>query len=504
MDHRDLLLKITRDMARVWDLDRLLQMIVDAALRIVPSATKCVIHLLAPDGDVLVARVCSTPSPLHQQATGIPADKGIAGRALRLRSVVRVGNVEQDPDFVALDSGPDLRSLLVAPLCVGDIPLGTLSLSSDQVDAFSGEEQEYTCTLAAQAAVAIQQANLMVEAITERERSDAIIESISEGLVILNSERRIVRVNAALCRMLGITADDLSLPREIGESKLFQLLLDPSAGTIVGPYEVELPLPNGGIATFRVTASGLKPPGSGEVYVVQDATADRMTAEARSLFISQMSHELRTPLQHILGFISLITDVGDLAGSDYRRFLSHIEDETHHLARLVDDLVELSRIETGRFSIYMERVRLDDLVVQITNRLASRAHLKGLKLKTTPSPEPIWCLTDPLRVEQVLTNLVENACKYAPSNSTVRIALTCDSADATVQVHDNGPGIPREKMPHIFAAFYQVDRGTRSPGMGLGLYISQEIIRALGGDIWAESKEGVGSIFSFRLPRLSE
>jgi signal transduction histidine kinase len=502
VDNRDLFLQLTRDMAMAQDMEHLLQMIADTALGIIPSAQKCVIHLLDNTNQMLLARVCSEPSLLGQEASGIPANVGIAGKALGEQDLVYISDCARSLDYVPLNSGPEIRSLMVAPLYVGGIPLGTLSLSSDCEHAFCAQECDHARTLAAQAAVAIHQVHLMQETVTERERSDAIIESISEGLIILDGERRIVRVNVAMCHMLGLATADLDLPCDIRDASMLEVLLDPSGGTVVGPYEVEMALPNGGRATLRVMASPLLAPARGEVYVVRDTTAERTAAEARSLFISQMSHELRTPLQHILGFVSLINDVGDLTGSDYRRFLNHIEDETYHLARLVDDLVELSRIETGRFSIYMERVQLGDLVGQIANRLIPRAHIRGLALEVTPVEHAIWCLTDPLRVEQVLTNLVENACKFAPADSTVRITVEHDDNDVVVRVQDSGPGIAEEKLSYIFAAFYQVDAGIRNAGMGLGLYISQEIIRALGGDIWAESELGIGSTFSFRLPRL--
>ncbi len=164
--------------------------------------------------------------------------------------------------------------------------------------------------------------------------------------------------------------------------------------------------------------------------------------------------------------------------------------------------MELSRLETGRFTVRPEPVRLDTWIEQVTARLVPRARQWNQTLVLESDAEAIWCHTDPLRVEQVLTNLVENACKYVPAASTVRVRLESSADTAIVRVIDEGPGIPTEQLNSIFAAFYQIDGQTNvKGGMGLGLYISREIMRALRGDIWVDSQIGVGSVFSFRLPR---
>lgn len=501
-DVRDLLLHITREMVGAQDSAQLLQTIVDAALRIVPSAAKCVIHLLDASGTTLQARVCSEPSPVQGGTSGMPANVGVAGRALREKALICVNDIGRSPDFAPLRSGSDLRSLLVAPLYVQDIPLGTLSLNSNQPAAFSETDCQHVRTLAAQASAAIHQANLLLEAVIQRERSDAIVESISDGLAILDSAGCIVRINPALLHMLELSSQDIELPHKPGAlcPRLCALLEFPSSEPT--PYEVELDLPSGTRVILRVTRSPLRPPASGTVLAVRDITPERTAAEAQALFISQVSHELRTPLQHILSFVSLINDIDDLSPADHQRFLGHIEYETYHLARLVDDLVQLSRIKTGRFAIYTERVCIDELVSGIISRLEPRAQIAELSLSLDNLSEPTWIIADPLRFEQVLVNLVENAFKYVPQGGHVQVSVARTEIDVTVQVSDTGPGIAPEVLPLIFDSFYQVESGGQSTGLGLGLYISKQIIEALDGEIWAESQVGEGSTFSFRLPRV--
>ena len=499
-DVRDLLLQITRDMVAAEDLDALLQTIVDAALRIIPPASKCVIHLLDTRRALLRPRFCSRPSAIDPESAGIPAHVGIAGKALAERRTIRVSDAARDPDFAPLNSGIDLRSLLVAPLYVNDVPLGTLSLSSASVGAFGVPESRYAQTLAAQAAVSLQHASMLMEARGQRERSDAIIASMSDGLMILDGSGQITRTNAALIRMLELPAEDAwSSDSGSQPPQLLDLLYDPRA-KVMGRYETELDLPSGNKLTLQVTPSELGIE-EGTVLVIRDIVLERTQADARALFISQVSHELRTPLQHVLSFASLISDSDDLTRTEELRFLEHIEEEVHNMGRLVDDLVELSRIETGRFAIYAEVVRLDRLVADVVNRLEPQASLKNLTLSLSNAAVAIWIFTDPVRVEQVLVNLVTNACKFAPDGGSIEVCIEESPDQATIHVADDGPGIASEAIEGVFDPFSRGPSSVNVPGMGLGLYISRQIVEALGGTIWVKSQPGEGSVFSFRLPK---
>ncbi|MFP3896450.1 MAG: ATP-binding protein [Anaerolineales bacterium] len=503
-DKLELLLQITREMATSDDLEQLLQVIVDAALRIVPRAEKCVIHLLNKDRTRLHPRVCSKPWEVRSEG-GFPVDVGIAGRALMERKIYRLDDASRHPDFAPLDSSSDLSSLLVAPLYTANAALGTLSLSSSVPQAFKVADSDYVRTLAAQASLAIRQIRLLMEVDAQRRRSDTVIESIADGLFILEGTR-ITRANSALGRLMGYSPEALSFPFVLGEDKgPLNKILDPAA-RVAGPYEVELQESEGETHTLEITPSDLKSPAEGTVFLVRDVTQERTAAEKRGLFISQVSHELRTPLQHILSFISLILDMEDEEQEEEQlyRFLTHIENETYALTRLVDDLLELSRIETGRFSVYMERVQVDQLVSDVLNRFELRAELLNVSLVFENTESPTWALTDPLRLEQVIVNLISNACKFAPADSRVHIGLEHQGQDFILYVRDRGPGITPEEQTHLFEPFYRVQSRSTSPGVGLGLYISQRILETLGGEIGLKSKEGEGSCFHIRLPMLQE
>lgn len=505
-DVRDLLLSISRRLVAADNLDELLQTMVEAALRIVPTAGKCVIHLLDSTLSRLLPRAWHQPSVGGANTAGMAADQGVAGRALREKTIIRVDDTAQSADFVPLRSSPEVRSLLVAPLYVGDALLGTLSLSSNNCAAFNAENCQHISTLAAQASVAIRQTNLLHEAIAERQRSDAIVESISDGLVILNGEGRVVRVNPALCKMLELSPTELSLPCLLSPGlecpeRLGLILIRPEDAS-TKPYEKQIELPSGIKVNLQITPSPLQPPAAGEVFAVHDITAERAAAEARAIFISQVSHELRTPLQHILGFIGLINDIDDLPRESRLRFFGNIQDEVEYLSRLVDDLGTLSRIDTGRFVIQTEPVEITSLIADSITKIAPQAQFANLAITLVGSEQPIVVLGDSVRLRQVLSNLLGNALKYVPSGGSVRVSVEGRGNDVLVSVADTGPGVAPEMLPRLFDRFFQVGTsdGRRVGGMGLGLYISRQIINALGGEIWAESEWGKGTTFRFRLP----
>jgi signal transduction histidine kinase len=509
-DVRDILLQISRDLATARGRDHLLQRMTNAALRITPSADKCVVHLLNDEGTHLMPVVCSQPAPLPGEA-GMSADTGIAGRALREGNIINVPDTHEAPEFAPLKSGSDLRSLLVAPLHVDGRRLGTLSVSSAKRAAFTPIDADLIGVLAAQASVAIEQARLLQQALRERERSEAVITSVSEGLVVLNDAGDIIAMNPALCAMLELAPDEPKLPCRLEDVPGLRDLL-PATATIAGPFEAEARLPSGRTLTARINAANLFEEAR-QVITLHDVSEERQSAQARALFISQVSHELRTPLQHILSFASLITDLDDLSAEDQRRYIQHIEHEARRLGRLVNDLVVLSSIETGHFGMLLERFDICELVENASARINVYAQLLNIELALTCPARSVSVVSDAARVEQVLVNLVDNALKHVPAGGRIHVQVAPWSDDhVTISVADNGPGISMEELPKIFESYYQAltTRAARSNanprisdryrGTGLGLYISRQIIEALGGSLWVESELGRGSTFSFRLP----
>lgn len=220
-------------------------------------------------------------------------------------------------------------------------------------------------------------------------------------------------------------------------------------------------------------------------------------------FVANVSHELRTPLTSIKGMIETLRDgaVDDLTVRD--RFLGTVESETDRLIRLVNDLLVLSRADSGALNLRCQASDLAQLAQGCLDRLVQPAEARNinLRLTTDPATPPVWA--DPDRVEQVLVNLLDNAIKFSRPGDTVTVKIDPDSDGMVlVQVCDEGIGIPAEALPRLGQRFYRVDRArSRSAGgSGLGLAIAQTLVAAHGGQLWPESREGHGTVVSFTLP----
>lgn len=483
--------------------DRLARVVLESALALCPSADAAALYAVCSEGSRL--------SPCTQTHRGddrcrwqdLLIEGEVAGAAFARGTPLVVDDGRLVSEVASVDGG----ALLVAALAAQDAPGGLIALwsPSPALGAHDGALE----ALIPLAGLALQQTT--ADAVREGEAArapalpDSVLEGLLQGVAVVDAGRTIRQMNRALRQVLGLAPDAPRLPCFLdgeGCPEPLHRLLDPSGAPIVGPYIVTVERPDGRCCSLEVLPSPLDERGT-LAYVVLDVSEERAASEGRSAFISQIAHELRAPIQHIMGFASIISDVSDLSEETLHRFLGHINEESRRLARLVDDLAELSRIEIGRFSINRQQVRVDTLLRELVARHTPSATSKDLTLSLEMPGEPVSEETDPARLEQVIGNLVENAVKFVPAGG--RIDLSMDACDdwLTIRVADTGPGIPPASVARIFDRFYQVPQadGQLHKGMGLGLYISREIVRGLGGDISVETRTGHGCAFAVRLPR---
>jgi signal transduction histidine kinase len=235
---------------------------------------------------------------------------------------------------------------------------------------------------------------------------------------------------------------------------------------------------------------------------VHDVTQLREADRLKNQFISNVSHELRTPLFAIRGFLEMMRD-GKVPDEDTRsEFVDLMYHKTLHLSRLVDDLLDLSRLERGRFELRLGPTSLRSLIMHSAREIQFAASRKGIHLETHIPTELPPVRGDANRLEQVIVNLLDNAVKFTGAGGMVRVEALAADDEVLVNVIDSGSGIPGEALDKLFTRFYQADGSTtrRSGGTGLGLFISRQIVEAHGGQIWAKSELGKGSIFSFTVP----
>ncbi|HEY8532174.1 MAG TPA: ATP-binding protein, partial [Limnochorda sp.] len=262
---------------------------------------------------------------------------------------------------------------------------------------------------------------------------------------------------------------------------------------LMRPAERELQIRS---APLRSVAGGL----DGAVAVLRDVTEMRRLEQVRTEFVANVSHELRTPLTAIKGFIETLLDGAVDDPATARRFLEIVRRETDRLVRLINDLLDLSRLESPHLEVQLVPVDLKPLVEECLELFRHRAASRSIELSCELQGS-LWALGDASLIRQVLVNLVDNAVKYTPPGGRVWISGGLEGSWAELAVSDTGPGIPGRALNRVFERFYRVDkaRSRDMGGTGLGLSIVRHAVERQGGRVWVESAPGEGSTFRVRL-----
>jgi two-component system phosphate regulon sensor histidine kinase PhoR len=236
------------------------------------------------------------------------------------------------------------------------------------------------------------------------------------------------------------------------------------------------------------------------VVVLRDITELRRLEGIRRDFVANVSHELRTPLTSIRALVETL-EAGALHDPSVSAdFMARIVSEVDRLAQIVDELLDLARLESGRIRLSLERIEPESLIRRAVHRMAPQTERAGLTVDFMVIPGTPAVLVDRARLDQVLLNLVHNAVKFTPSGGRITVLASPAGDFVEFQVRDTGVGVNPEDLPRLFERFYKADRARRSEGTGLGLAIAKHIVHAHGGSIWAEANDGGGTVFVFQLP----
>ncbi len=361
-----------------------------------------------------------------------------------------------------------------------------------------------------QAEEALQQSEENFRALAENS-SNAISITYSSG----RDTGRRVYVNSRLTELTGYTEDELlNLPlMEIVHTSERDRVADIrkrrlAGGPIPQRYETTLTTKDGKSTPVEATSTRTVWQGRPAFMTVLRDITERKRAEEASReldrikddFFSNVSHELRTPLHSIKGFTTLMLRDKVPRAETQKEFLGIIDSQAEHLTRLIDNLLDMSRLESGRFLIDKQPLLIKDLTRKVIDGFYSLASEKGMTI-SEDIPEILPEVeADGERVSQVISNLLGNAIKFSEAGADVTVKCAVKDGELLVQVTDHGIGIPEEAIPHLFERFYRAEDEMARGGTGLGLYISKQIIEAHDGRIWAESTPGEGSTFSFILP----
>jgi two-component system phosphate regulon sensor histidine kinase PhoR len=337
---------------------------------------------------------------------------------------------------------------------------------------------------------------------SERDVLTGILSSMSEGVLVVGSDGRIVLTNAALKAMLLLGGDAVgkSILQAIRNADLNELLLRAAER---GSMEAEMELAGLKPRRVLVRAVRLNDAPRGVLAVVVDVTELRRLENIRRDFVANASHELRSPLTSIRAAAETLRTVENDPAAAIR-FVELIERNAARLAALIDDLLELSKIESRELRLEIETLDLAATVERVLVQHAHRAEVRGMTLTHTLAASPA-VRADRRALEHVLGNLIDNALKYCPAGAAVKVAAESENGMVRVSVIDTGAGIPAEHVPRLFERFYRVDAGRSRElgGTGLGLAIVKHLVETMGGEVSVASTPDTGSTFSFTLPRAS-
>jgi len=508
---REYLLEIIRAMTAQLQLDELLRMVLESATKILAGQAG-LIALRRDDGSFEISASYGLPETLVPYfallLTDVPDDVNlqrfhIPGLAEKLSQVVS-------------RLGLHLQQVVALPMVIRQKLIGVLYIFRAYGVRFTADDRRILASFADQAAIAVQNAQLYERISREKRRLDAILEYSADGVLILDPALRIEVFNRALAQMtrwpaaeaLGHHHDEvIQWTHVVTDIDLAQAVAGgwplPSARPIY--VEGDLRRRGGGTLSVGITYAPLFDREGRLVNLIgnaRDVTRFWEAEKVKSVFISVISHELKTPVALIKGYAdTLRRQDAHWDANVMRESLSVIIEEADRLNQLIDNLLDVSRLQAGAMSLEMDWVALDALAERVAQNFRTQTQIHEIVVRFPPGFPPAF--GDSARLEQVLDNLVSNAIKYSPAGGTITIAGRALPDEVVVTVTDTGIGIPLEEQPRVFERFYRGmgQRHQRTPGAGLGLYLAKAIVEAHGGRIWVDSVPNEGSAFSFTIPR---
>lgn len=522
------------------DLDDLVRSVLDVVVGLVPGAGGALL-LLEPAHDRL-----ELGAQLHLPASCVQMLEKMPVSDSPCEEVVHYGQPMLRPLLEDRHEGGFLAEGLSAcayfPLLAGGTVAGVLALYGD-ADLPHRTDQDMLLPICNQVGFAIANVRLYADSQTERRKLNTVVTSIAEGVLLCDARGRLTLANEAALSLLRI--ESLPFEQPLAEMPDFYRMRDLEgrplsldqlpfaralAGEVVQDYRLILRGSSGDETVMSFSSAPARADDGmieGAVVIFRDVTTSQKLERAKDEFLAVAAHELRSPLAAVRSYADLLlrreqqrseADPRDLRG------LTILTDQVSHMLRMVDNLLDVSRIDAGQIDLQIQRINLVNLATQVIDQQRPAAGTRTLALEH--SADEIFAECDSLRIRQVLTNLIGNAIKYSPSEGkiTVRLELvapeerrapgneqsglpTAERPAApgglakyvVVSVTDEGNGISLDQQTRLFQRFYRA-RSHRAEGLGLGLYLSRQFIQMHGGKIWVESVEGAGSTFAFMLP----
>ena len=342
---------------------------------------------------------------------------------------------------------------------------------------------------------------IVTELSEERDKLSTILATMTDGVALLDHEGHTTLANPAARESLGLPQGS-----EVGQ-RFIEVVRDHELNELVSrcrrsgtPQTLELQLARQR-RFFNVIATPLTLQGRESVLLVlHDLTQMRRVETTRREFVANVSHELRTPLASIRASAETLQDGAMEDPEAARQFLGRISHNAERMSALVQDLLDLSRLESGEVRLNLSPVDVSRVIQEVVEIYGEQARAKGVSIAAVDEEAAVEATADENRLQQVLSNLVENAVKFTPSGGEVKVEVERRGRWLEVRVLDSGVGVAAEDAPHVFERFYKADRLQDQGGTGLGLAIAKHIVQSHGGRMWVSSRDGGGSVFGFTVP----
>ncbi|MFQ3536131.1 MAG: ATP-binding protein [Aggregatilineales bacterium] len=487
------LVNVGTSVTAMLDLQQVLNSVVEAAVS-VSGAEESSLMLLDEQTGELYVRAAKNFDQKTVHTLRLPVRDSLAGQVIRSGKPVVIGGKD---DQVKIKTQFLVKSLVYVPLRAPNKVIGVLSVDNRlEARSFEPNDVQMLSLLADFAAVAVQNARLYAEMIRERDTLDAILHDTDDYVIVVDVNDCILFCNATARNAFGITRTDFvgkPLNQVISHPEVLALFAKEALSGRGRRSEITL----GGEKFLNAQLTIIE--NVGRAAVMQDITHLKQLDRAKSDFVAAVAHDLRSPLTAILGYSELLARAGTL-NEQQMRFIDQITASVHSITSLITELLELSRIEAG-FNVDLEPVAMDRVVRKAVEGLQHQRMQREHTLTLDIAPDLPLILGNPLRLQQMVANLVGNAIKYTPSRGDIRVSLWRSTDNIVLQVADNGIGIPAEDQPYVFDKFFRSERAASEfDGTGLGLSIVKGVVDQHQGRIWLESREGVGTTFTVVLP----
>ena len=485
------LVNLSRSIAASLDLDSVLTSVVTAAVELT-SAEEGHLLLLDESTQDLYMRASRNFDDQDAHTFRLPVNDSLAGQ------VIQTGK----PISFCQDSPNKIKTsflvyaLVYVPLSYNGQVIGVLGVDNRSPKrSFTQHDELLMSVLADFATIAIQNARSYAASESERVKLQTILANIQDGVILMDQEKRVLIINPAARNAFDLGDSDVIGKRitEFIENTDFKVMVNSA---------LDLPLKNQEISleNGRVYNSQYTPIHAiGSVLTLEEITHLKMMDQLKSDFVHTISHDLRSPLTSIIGYIELLDRVGPL-NQQQKEFVKHVQVSAHSITELINDLLDLGRIEAG-FDAMKDEVAFGTILRYTLDNLQHQIEDKHQEIIFDIAPDLPVMRGNPLRLRQVIDNLLVNAVKYTPENGRIKVSLRSESNQIIFEVADTGIGISPADQPHIFEKFYRANNAPSSTrGTGLGLAIVKSIVENHSGRVWVESVLGRGTKFTVVLP----